>query len=116
MLSTSFESRDDGESAMLHDVSLREPVEVEASLQDDVERLLDIAGQLFSAIERQIHRIEEELVFACGEQVREYAQTVFKERLIRCAQSLYMSIQDIGLHLERRADEHITTYGLRDEA
>jgi hypothetical protein len=87
MLSTSFESRDDDVSGMLHDVSLREPVEVEASLQDDVERLLDIAGQLFSAIERQIHRIEEELVFACGEQVRAYAQTVFKERLIRCAQS-----------------------------
>jgi len=116
MLSTSFESRDDDVSDMLHDVSLREPLEVEASLQDDVERLLEIAGQLFSAIERQIHRIEEELVFSCGEQVRAYAQTVFKERLIRCAQSLDMSIQDIGLHLERRANEHIITYGLRDNS
>ena len=113
MLSTSFETRDEGER-MLRDASLREPAEVEASLQDDVERLLEIAGQLFSAIERQINRIEEELVFACGEQVRAYAQTVFKERLIRCAKSLDVSIHDIGLHLERRANEHITTYGLRD--
>ena len=33
----------------------------------DVERLIEIAGELFSAIERQIHRIEEELTFAGGE-------------------------------------------------
>src|SRR5665213_669402 len=110
MLSTSFESRDDGEGALLHDVSLREPVEVEASLQDDVERLLEIAGQLFSAIERQIHRIEEELVFACGEQVREYAQTVFKERLIRCAQSLNMSIQYMGHHSGLKGVHDLSTY------
>ena len=115
MLSTSFESPADEERGYLHDVSLRETSAVDASLQDDVERLLDVAGQLFSAIERQIHRIEEELVFACGEQVREYTQTVFKERLIRCAQSLNMSIQEIGFHLERRANEHIVNYGLRED-
>jgi hypothetical protein len=113
MLSTNFELSDEEEGGVLHDVSLREPSAVDASLQDDVERLLDIAGQLFSAIERQIHRIEEELAFACGEEVRAYAQTVFKERLIRCAQSLDMSVQEIGQHLERRANEHIVNYGLR---
>jgi hypothetical protein len=115
MLSTSSESPDEDEGAVLHDVSLREPSAVDASLQDDVERLLEIAGQLFSAIERQIHRIEEELTFAGGEEVRAYAQTVFKERLINCAESLEMSIQEIGFHLQRRADEHIVTYGLRED-
>jgi hypothetical protein len=115
MLSRSFESAEI-ENGILHDVSQRAPSAVDASLQDDVERLLDIAGQLFCAIERQIHRIEEELVFACGEEVRAYTQTVFKERLIHCAQSLEMSVQEIGFHLERRASEHINTYGLRDSS
>ena len=115
MLSTNFESSENEDGVVLHDVSLRTPSAVDASLQDDVERLLDIAGQLFSAIERQIHRIEEELVSACGEGVRVYTGTVFKERLIRCAQSLDMSIQEIGLHLERRASEHIVNHGLRED-
>ncbi len=79
--------------------------------QDDVERL--IAGELFSAIERQIHRIEDELAFAEAKR-SEYPQTVFKERLIRCAQSLEISIRDIGHYLERRANEHIENFGLRE--
>jgi hypothetical protein len=112
MLSTSFESPDDDEGVYLHDVSL--PSSEEGTLQDDVEQLLEIAGQLFSAMERQIHCMEEELVRDCGEQVREYAQTVFKERLIQCAENLDTSIKKIDLNLERRANEHIATYGLRD--
>jgi hypothetical protein len=114
MLSKSFDTSADEDVGYLHDVPEREHAgEVEA-LRDDVERLIEIAGELFSAIERQIHRIEQELVFAGGEEVRAYAQTVFKERLIRCAQSLELSINDIGIHIERRANEHIVNFGLRD--
>ena len=116
MLSRSFESPSVEEVGYLHDVSERQPTTSSGSLQDDVERLLDIAGQLFSAIERHIHRMEDELARACDEEVRARAQTVFKERLIRCAESLDVSIHEIGLHLERRASEHIVSYGLRDNA
>jgi len=49
-----------------------------------------------------------------GEEVRAQTQTVFKERLIRCAECLDTSIREIGLHLEQRAREHIVNYGLRD--
>ena len=116
MLSRSFESPSVEEVGYLHDVSERQPTTASGSLQDDVERLLDIAGQLFSAIERHIHRMEDELTRAGDQEVRARAQTVFKERLIRCAESLDVSIHEIGLHLERRASEHIVSYGLRDNA
>ena len=53
-------------------------------------------------------------MFAGGEEVRAYAQTIFKERLIRCAQSLELSIRDVVVHVERRASEHIVNFGLRD--
>jgi NTP pyrophosphatase (non-canonical NTP hydrolase) len=62
MLSRSFESSTDEEDSVFHEVSEIRPAAPENSLQDDVERLLEIAGELFSAIERQIHRMEEELV------------------------------------------------------
>ena len=114
MLSRSFDTSVDEDAGYLHDVPEREHEMDAVGLQDDVERLIDIAGELFSAIERQIHRIEQELVFAGGEEVRAYAQTIFKERLIRCAQSLELSIQDIAIHIERRASEHIENFRLRD--
>jgi hypothetical protein len=47
--------------------------------------------------------MEEELVIASGEQVRTYSQTLFKERLISCAESLETSLKEIALNLERRA-------------
>jgi hypothetical protein len=114
MLSRSFDSSTDEEVSYLHDVSEPRTAAPANSLQDDVERLLDIAGQLFTAIERQIHRMEEELVRDLGEEVRAQTQTVFKERLIRCAECLDKSIREIGLHLEQRASEHIVNYDLRD--
>ena len=114
MLSRSFDTSVDEDVGYLHDEPEREHEMDAVGLQDDVERLIDIAGELFSAIERQIHRIEQELVFAGGEEVRAYAQTIFKERLIRCAQSLELSIHDIAIHIERRASEHIENFGLRD--
>jgi hypothetical protein len=115
MLSRSFDTPLD-DAGYLHDTPERGHATDVEGLQDDVERLIDIAGELFSAIERQIHRIEEELVFACGEEVRAYAQTIFKERLIRCAQSLELSIRDVAVHIERRADEHIVNFGLRENS
>ncbi len=111
MLSRKTETRPD-EAGYLHDVA-RAPGNA-ATLQDDVERLLEIAEQLFTAIERQIHRIEDNLGRAYGEEAQTYAETIFKERLIHCAESLHVSVQEIGHHLERRANEHIVNYGLRD--
>jgi len=102
MLSRSSDSPDEDET-VLRDVSQASPSMESRSLQDDVERLIEIAAELFSAIERQIHLMEEELVTAYGENVRPYAQTVFKERLISCAKSLDTSLQDIAHNLERRA-------------
>jgi len=89
---------------------------VSGSLQDDVERLIGIAAELFSAIERQIHLMEEELVISYGEQVRPYAQTVFKERLISCAKSLETSLQDIAHNLERRAIDRSSAGPLHDNS
>ena len=109
MLSRSFETLTDegadGGTDYLHEVPAPLVTAESGSIQDDVERLIEIAAQLFSAIERQIRQIEEELVIACGEQVRSYAQMVFKERLISCAESLDVSLKEIALNLERRASE-----------
>jgi len=74
-------------------------------LHDDVERLIQIAAQLFAAIERQIHRIEDDLTFTSGKNLVAGGQTMFKEQLIRTAQALDASLQDIAQHLGDRADE-----------
>jgi len=71
-------------------------------VQDDVERLLEIAAQLFSAIERQIQRIEEDLVCACGEKAERTTECL-QGASVLCAESLDTSIHAIDLHLERRA-------------
>jgi hypothetical protein len=105
MLSRNSESLTDDGTDFLHEVSEIPLVTVRGSLQDDVERLLEIAAQLYSAVERQIHLMEEELVIARGEQVRPNAQTVFKERLISCAESLEASMKEVALNLEQRATE-----------
>jgi hypothetical protein len=74
-----------------------------SSIQDDVERLIDIAAQLFSAIERQIHRIEQDLNYSAGGRVGEKnGHVVFKEQLIRSAASLDASLQQIVEHLGQR--------------
>src|ERR1700689_4911779 len=108
MLSRSFDSPDE-EETVLRDVSQGSLSTLNGSLQDDVERLIEIAAELFSAIERQIHLMEEELVIAYGERVRPYAQTVFKERLISCAKSLDPSLQAIAHNLELRASDRSST-------
>jgi|SRR5580692_5993555 hypothetical protein len=115
MLSRSFDAPDE-EETVLRDVSRRTPSSDGGSLQDDVERLIEIAAELFSAIERQIHLMEEELVTAYGEKVRPYAQTVFKERLISCAKSLDNSLQDIAQNLERRAIDRSSAGPLHDSS
>src|ERR1035441_5890747 len=48
-------------------------------LHDDVERLIEIADQLFAAIERQIHRIEDDLTFTSGKNMVAGGQTMFKK-------------------------------------
>jgi hypothetical protein len=74
-------------------------------LHDDVERLIKIAAQLFAAIERQIHRIEDDLMFTSGQNIVAGGQTMFKEQLIRTAQALDNSLQEIALHLGQRVEE-----------
>jgi hypothetical protein len=110
----SIESLTEAKNGLLQDVSNRLPVTGRGSLRDDVERIIAIATQLFSAIERQTHLIEEELVIACGEQVRPLARTVFQGRLTRCAESLDTSFQELALNLDRRAVEQHSTQALRD--
>ena len=90
----------------------RKPVHNGFLIADEVRRHCPVS---YTHLERQIQRIEEDLVCACGEKVRAYAQSAFKERLVLCAESLDTSIHAIDLHLERRAGEHITNFGLRDD-
>jgi hypothetical protein len=79
------------------------------SIHDDVERLIQIAGQLYSAIERQIHSIEVNLMFVQSEISTLSSATVFKEQLIRSATDLDSSMKEIALHLGERVaaqEEH----------
>lgn len=72
------------------------------TIQDDVERLIQVAAQLFSAIERQIHDIESDLLPREGEQIWLSERTIFKERLIQSAQDLEHSLQEITKHLGQK--------------
>jgi hypothetical protein len=84
-------------------------VPIGSSIRDDVERLIQIAGQLFTAIERQIHSIEVDLMFAQSEISTLSSVTVFKEHLIRSAANLDSSLQEIAHHLGDRSpapEEH----------
>src|SRR5580693_7347447 len=101
MLSRSSESPSEDETHLLHQV--REPLpDASGGIQDDIERLIEIAAELFSAIERQIHLMEEALLITTDDQVGPYAPTLFKERLIQCAESLETSLQDIAHNLLQR--------------
>jgi hypothetical protein len=87
---------------------------VGGSIHDDVERLIHIAAQLFSAIERQIHNIEVDLSFAQSESTTLSSVTVFKEQLIRSAINLDAALQDIAHHLgERATTSHEQTHTRR---
>jgi hypothetical protein len=81
------------------------------SLHDDVERLIAVAGELFTAIEAHVHQIDEELSFAVRENVMPSAQTVFKEKLLRTAARLNESLHEVAVHLEGRDAE--AKYGRR---
>jgi hypothetical protein len=70
------------------------------NLRDDIERLIDIAAQLFSAIEVHIHHLEEVLTSSHDDGIKSSTQTVFKEQLIRTAASLNASLCEVALHLE----------------
>jgi hypothetical protein len=74
------------------------------SLQEDVERLIRIAGQLYSTIERQIQGIEKGLVMAEEESDAFKSQTVLKEHLIRTALSLNESLHEVAVRLEERTE------------
>jgi hypothetical protein len=69
------------------------------SIRGEVERLIHIADQLFSAIERQIHAIEIDLTRTQGDVPSMNSALVFKEHLIRSATNLNASLQEITHHL-----------------
>jgi hypothetical protein len=73
------------------------------SIREDVEHLIHIAAQLFSAIERQIHAIEVDLTSAQSDVPSINGALVFKEHLIRSATNLNASLQEITHHLGERA-------------
>jgi hypothetical protein len=73
------------------------------TIRGDVEHLIHIAGQLFSAIERQIHAIEIELTTTQIDERSLKSATVFKEHLIRSATNLNSSLQEIAHHLGEMA-------------
>jgi hypothetical protein len=93
----------EAEVNLVHEVSRRLSSVERGTLVDDIGRIVAIAAQLFSAIERQTHLIEEELVIACGEQARPFAQSAFQDRLTTCARGLDVSLHEIALNLKQRA-------------
>jgi hypothetical protein len=76
----------------------------DVTLHADVERLIGIAGQLFSTIERQIRSVEEGLAAAENQGDTFTSQTVLKEHLISTALRLNESLHDIAVRLEDRSD------------
>jgi hypothetical protein len=111
MLSENDEPSGDGEA--LDRVSLARLTPREGgSLHDDIERLIDIAAQLFSAIEVHIHHLEEVLTSSHNDSINSSTQTVFKEQLIRTAASLNASLCEVALHLEGHAA--VRTLSLQD--
>ena len=88
---------------LVNEVTGRLSLDERGTLAADIGRIVAIVAQLFSAIERQTHLIEEELVIACGEQARPFAQFAFQERLTTRAKGLDVSLHDIALNLKRRA-------------
>jgi len=64
------ESLEAAKVGLLKDVSGRSAIGGRRHLRHDIERIVAIATQLFAAIERQAHQIEDQLVIACGEQAR----------------------------------------------
>ena len=69
------------------------------TIQGDVERLIDIAAQLFIAIEQQIHDIELDLTSTRGAVAWGHERMIFKEQLIRSSLNLDSSLHQIASHL-----------------
>ncbi len=65
-------------------------------LDDEVERLLAIAVQLFALVERQIHLIESGYAATRDAGGRSNGQTIFKETLIHSAAGLDTSLHEIA--------------------
>jgi hypothetical protein len=101
--SMSTETIAEAKDNLVIEVSKRLTSSTRGTLADDIGRIVAIAAQLFSAIERQTHMIEEELVIACGEQARPFAQSAFQDRLTTCAKGLDTSLHEIALNLKQRA-------------
>jgi hypothetical protein len=93
-------------------VSLVVPSEY-STIQDDVERLIEIAAQLFSALERQIHGIEVDLLSTLGENLWSGERTVFKEQLIQTATNLDTSLRTVAEHLGHQVEPHSSIDRLR---
>ena len=71
----------------------------DGTIQGDVERLINVAAQLFSLIEGQVHELGDELVSTFNENVRVSGRGVVKEEVIRSAANLDSSLQELSDHL-----------------
>jgi hypothetical protein len=75
------------------------------AVQDEIERLLGIATQLFEAIERHINHIEQELTYVQNQpHDGGYHHVVFKERLLRIASGLNTSVLTTAEYLGDRPE------------
>jgi hypothetical protein len=83
------------------------------TIREDVEHLIQIAGQLFSAIERQIHAIEVDLTFTESDHHSANNAILIKEHLIRSATNLNTSLQEITHHLGERGSSNEQARGGR---
>jgi hypothetical protein len=75
------------------------------SLREDLERIVQIAEELFLAIERQNSLAEAEAVIACGEQARPLVEVALKVRLRTCAMRFDASLQEFALSLTQHSSE-----------
>ena len=73
----------------------------DGTIQGDVERLINVAAQLFSLIEGQVHELGDELVSTFNENVRVNGKGVVKEEIIQSAANLDSSLMEIRDHLGR---------------
>ncbi|HEY5265692.1 MAG TPA: hypothetical protein VIJ40_02655 [Acidimicrobiales bacterium] len=88
---------------MLKNTSIPETGKIveDGTIQGDVERLINVAAQLFSLIEGQVHDLGDELVSTFNENVRMNGRGVVKEEIIQSAANLDSSLQEIRDHLGR---------------
>lgn len=74
-------------------------------IHEDIEHLIQIAAQLFHAIEREIHHVEQELHrHPAAHSSEKSDRIIFKEKLIRTAANLNISLRETADLLSDHAE------------